>query len=92
MPFELRLTPADGSFWSRSPIDEVPDLMMSSDVSVRIGPTESASLRPMRDPVTMMSPPPDAVAASSPDACACASVGQARAPRLIPAAAASLAR
>lgn len=87
MPFELRLTPADGSFCSNSPTDDVPDLAMSSEVSVSTGPTESASLLLIREPVTMMSSATASVlAAGASSVCAESIVGHANAARLIPAA------
>lgn len=55
MPLLFRLTPADGSFCSRSPIEVAPEFLMSSAVRVSTGPTESASLRWMREPVTTIS-------------------------------------
>ena len=55
VPLELRLTPTLGRACSRSPTEVGAAAAMSSVVRVVSGPTELASRRWMRDPVTTTS-------------------------------------
>ena len=55
VPLELRLTPAPGSSCNNSPTDKGAAASISSRDKVITGPTADASVRAIREPVTVTS-------------------------------------